>query len=70
MNHLFIEEPGEQESQQIDRDGGNGGFGGEVLAIEVIDPADLRVGDDQLVGKLGNRRVHGGSIEQGPGKGK
>ena len=70
MDGAFVEEAGEQKSEQIDRDRCNSGFGGQVLAVQVINTADARIGNNQLIGKLGDRRVHGGIIGQQAGKGK
>ena len=70
MDRLLIEETGEQQPQQISGDGRDGGFGRQVLAVEMVDAAQLRIGNEQLIGKLENRRVHGGSIGQPADKGK
>ena len=50
MDGFLVEEAGEQQAQQIQGDGGNGGFGRQVLAVNVIDPAHARIRGDQLIG--------------------
>jgi len=70
VQRLFIEETGEEQPQQIDGDAGDGGLGGQVDAVEMVDAAHPGVRGQQLVGKLSYRDVHRGSIPQTGGKGK
>ena len=58
MNGAFVKKAGEQKPEQVDGDGSDGGFGGQVLAVEVINATHSRVGNDQLIGELGDRDVH------------
>ena len=61
MNQLLVKETGEQQPQQILRDGRDGALGGQVLAVQMIDAADLCVGRDQAVRELGDG-FHGGKL--------
>jgi hypothetical protein len=50
MDCPLIEEPGKEQAKQIVGDGGDGGFRGQIPAVEMIDPSDAGVGNNQLVG--------------------
>ena len=64
MDHSLVEKSGEKQPQQIERDAGNDALRGQVFAVEMIDAARLGVGNNQLIGELSNRRIHGSSIGQ------
>ena len=61
MNRLLVEKSGEQQPQQINRDGGNGALGRKIFAVEMVDAAHFGVGRDELVGELRDG-VHGGKL--------
>jgi len=50
MDEFLVEITGEQQPQLILRDGGNGAFGGQVFAIQMIDAAHARIRRDELIG--------------------
>jgi len=52
MDRFLAEESRKQQPQQIRREGGHGPLGRQILAIQVIDTADFRVGSDELIGQL------------------
>ena len=64
MNQLIVKKTREQQPQQVLRQRRHQPFGGKVLAVEMIDAADLRVGGDQFFGELRDRRFHARSIRQ------
>jgi len=55
MDQFFIEISGEQQPQQIHRDGGNGALGRQVFAIQMIDAAHARIRRDELIREFGDR---------------
>ncbi len=61
VDQLFVKETGEQQPQQILRDGRDGALGRQVFAVQMVDAAHLRVGRDEVVGEFGNR-IHGGKL--------
>lgn len=60
VEDVVVEEPWEEEAKKVDGDAGDGGFGGQVGAVEVIDAAGLPVGGQELGGQFGHRGAHGG----------
>jgi len=44
---LFVEEPREQQAQQIGRDAADGALGGQVLAVHVLGAGSVPAGDGQ-----------------------
>ncbi len=49
---------GKEQPQQIDRDGAKRRLARKILAVQMIDAADARIGSEQLVGELSDRHVH------------
>ncbi len=43
-------------------DGGDGGFGREILAVQMVDSSHPRVGGNQLIGQFRHREFHGQNI--------
>ena len=66
MQKLLVEEPGKKEPHQIARDKGNRALGGQVLAIQMVDPAGLAVGFHEPVGQLVHGRLHSGNYQGNP----
>jgi hypothetical protein len=62
VNDLVVEEAGEEEPEQLGGDGADGGLVRQVLAVEVVDAAFLRVAREQLIGELSDRDVHAGRM--------
>ena len=54
LNAQVQADPTSQQSQQILRDGRDGALGRQVLAVQMIDATDLRVGRDEIVRELGD----------------
>src|SRR6266498_1611630 len=57
MDRFVIEEPGKEQPEQIGRNRGNRALGRQILAVEMIDPADTRVGSQELVAQMGHRHI-------------
>jgi hypothetical protein len=70
VDEFFVEETGKQQAQQIAGDGGDGGLGREIFAIQMIDAAGLGVGGDQFIGQFCDRIIHPGSITEHVRQGK
>jgi len=49
MDELFVKITGEQQPQQILRDGRDGTLGRQVLAVQMIDAAQSRIRRDEFV---------------------
>src|ERR1039457_7256170 len=58
VDRLFVEEPGKQQAQKIDRDIGNGMLGGQILAVHVVDAARVHIRRHQALGQLGQCQRH------------
>ena len=52
MNQLLVKKSGEQQPQQIVRDGRDDALGRQVFAVQMIDAARLGVGRDELVREM------------------
>ena len=55
MDQFLVEITGEQQPQQILRDGGDGAFGRQVFAVQMVDAADARIRRDELIRQFGDR---------------
>ena len=55
MDQFLVEIAGEQQPQQILRDGGNGAFGRQVFAVQMVDAAHARIRRNELVCEFGDR---------------
>jgi hypothetical protein len=52
MNQFLVKETGKQQAHQVERQGSDHPFGGQVFAIQMINAAGLGIGGDQIVGQL------------------
>ena len=55
MDEFLVEISGEQQPQQILRNGGNGAFGRQVFAVQMVDAAHARIRRDELVREFSDR---------------
>ncbi len=58
MDEFLVEISGEQQPQQILRDGGNGAFGRQIFPVQMVDAAHARIRRDELVCEFSDR-FHG-----------
>ena len=69
MDCFFIEEPREEQPEQIQGDGSDAALGRQILAVQVVNAAEPPVGDQEPVGQLGHRHIfHGTQYPAGPGE--
>lgn len=58
MNNPFIEKAGEEQAKEVDCNRGDSRLRWQILPIDMIDPPGLRVGMNELVRNLRDRRFH------------
>ena len=58
MDRFLVEEPGKQQPQQVAGEGGDGAFGRQVFAVQMVDAPDARIRRDEFIRQLGDR-FHG-----------
>ena len=66
VDDVVIEESWEHQSEQVAGDVGDGGLGGQVDPVQMVDAPMTRIAREQGVGDLGDRELHGATMAEIP----
>ena len=66
MDDVLVEEAREHQSEQVAGNVGDGGLGGQVDPVQMVDAPMTRIAREQGVGDLGDRELHGATMAEIP----
>ena len=66
MDDVVVEEAWKHQPEQVAGDVGDGGLGGQVDPVQMVDAPMTRITREQGVGDLGDRELHGATMAEIP----